>query len=478
MRILTLEVSNFGSYKTLDFDFTEDQARGLTLIQGPTGSGKSTFCDAVTWILFGKTAKGGTVDEVRSWNQSEPTMGSLLLATPTGPLSIGRSRGKGNNDLYFEHADGMGNPIRGKDLLDTQRLLSGVLGFDYETYLAAGYYHEFSQTANFFTTTAKNRRQICEQLVDLTMAVKLQVATKETIKTLETVKDDVDRTIYRLRDSVATLKRFEQSESRKHNEWEENKKDRLNSLIKQYEDFESARTKTISKVCHHCKTVLQAPKEVTDSSPNPFSDRLLDVEQSQNPHSDIVKDFSQEIHSKTDELVLLNIECDDLKKTLADHEELSSIIDHFRSASILNTIKYVESQTNQLLSDYFDAEIRVGFDVEAADKIDVTIYKDGNVAAFTQLSKGQRQLLKLCFGISVMKTIQNHHGISLKQLYFDEATDGLDEKMKLKALKMLETLTLSYDTVFLVEHSEALKTMVTNSYQVRLVNGESQFESI
>lgn len=72
-----------------------------------------------------------------------------------------------------------------------------------------------------------------------------------------------------------------------------------------------------------------------------------------------------------------------------------------------------------------------------------------------------------------MKAIQNHHSIRIDSLYFDEATDGLDEQMKLKALRMLETLTLNYTSIYLVEHSEALKNMVSNRYEVTLTNGES-----
>jgi ABC-type lipoprotein export system ATPase subunit len=97
-------VTNFGSYKHLEFDFNSN---GLTLISGPTGSGKSTLCDIVPWILFGRTSKGGAVDEVRSWDAEEATTGTLMLHG----ISITRSRKP--NDLTI---DGR----RGKDLNDTQ----------------------------------------------------------------------------------------------------------------------------------------------------------------------------------------------------------------------------------------------------------------------------------------------------------------------------------------------------------------------
>ena len=158
-----IEVRNFASYSKLVIDFTQES--GLTLIEGPTGAGKSTLCDIVPWVLFGRTAKGGTVDEIRTWNNREPTIGTVVLSLPDGKWEIVRTRGK-SNDLAFRCA-GLQDLQRGKDLSDTQRLLNQKLGMDFDLYLAGAYYHEFSPTAQFFTSTAKTRRVTCENLVDL-----------------------------------------------------------------------------------------------------------------------------------------------------------------------------------------------------------------------------------------------------------------------------------------------------------------------
>ena len=104
---------------------------------------------------------------------------------------------------------------------------------------------------------------------------------------------------------------------------------------------------------------------------------------------------------------------------------------------------------------------------------EVSIQKDGNEASFTQLSKGQRQILKLAFGCAVMKGVSNHKGIHFDQIFFDEALDGLDETMKSRAFHLLEELSIDHESVFVVEHSESLKSMFSNSYKVSLDNGES-----
>ena len=73
MKLLKASVVNFGSYSKLDFDFNN---QGLTLIQGSTGSGKSTLQDIAIWTVLGITAKDGNADDVRNWNNLNlPTNG-------------------------------------------------------------------------------------------------------------------------------------------------------------------------------------------------------------------------------------------------------------------------------------------------------------------------------------------------------------------------------------------------------------------
>lgn len=169
MRILSVKATNFASYKELDFDF---DSKGLTLISGPTGAGKSTLCDIVPWCLFGVTAKNGTVDEVRAWSSKDPTEGHVVLDVAGVSYWITRIRGA-VNDLYYIVDGAWEHPRRGKDLADTQKQINEFLGFDAELYLSGAYFHEFSRISSFFTSSAKQRREITEQLVDLSMAVSL-----------------------------------------------------------------------------------------------------------------------------------------------------------------------------------------------------------------------------------------------------------------------------------------------------------------
>lgn len=160
MKLGMCSAINFGSYKELDFNF---QDLGLTLISGPTASGKSTLMDLAAWTLFGVTAKGGSVDEVRNWsNLDECTKSTLTIEA----ITITRIRGGSQqNDLYWVEVDS-DIKKRGKDLGDTQKQLNQRLGFDSDTYLAAAYFHEFNPTTHFFIAKAKERRELFEKISD------------------------------------------------------------------------------------------------------------------------------------------------------------------------------------------------------------------------------------------------------------------------------------------------------------------------
>lgn len=470
MKILSASIQNFASYKNLSFDFNQ----GLCLIQGATGAGKSTLCDVVPWILFGKTGKGGSVDEILSWPGDGITTGTLCLEN----LTVVRTRGPKakDNDLSWQ-IDEASVSFRGKDLVDTQKLINGLVGADYESYSSGAYFHEFSQTAQFFVTTAKNRRALCEQLVDLTLAKKLQDRALNEYTTINKQLSETDRKINGLMSAIDVLNRIQISESTKASIWAESHERAKELAAASYDKFEAGRKKIITKQCNSCGTVLAKPKDVIDDSVNPYLVRLAQLEIEMNPYTAAAKDYSAEIKAKKDELLVLQDKLSQHRNSLEELDLLRKVVNDYRSVTIENAIKTIEYDTNQLLAENFDAEIKISFEVADADKLEVEIMKDGNICSYTQLSKGQRGILKLCFGVSVMKSVTNN-SVDFGQIFFDEALSGLDDTMKVKAYRLFETLSLVYDSVFVIDHSEELKSMFTNKLTVELVNGHSRIETM
>lgn len=515
MNILKATAENFGSYKSIEFN----PSQGLTLISGPTGSGKSALCDLIPWVLFGVTAKNGAADEVKSWNAEGPTWGEVCLSLPNGHIvTISRTRGPNDLVMNFE--------IRGSDLRDTQRLIDQALGMTAEIYLSGAYFHEFCTSATFFSTTAKARREITEQIVDLTLHTTL---TEKSTAMLKTSKASLNVLDLKIRDTVGELgysektlvnenKRLEGWESQhefrlavlreRTNTFEDDKMQGVKDLEDKVLDYENKREMDISALrmaekAAQAGVCLECGQPITDFHKHDASNKIEALENKLNPFLSMLEKNKNATNTYAKQLISLEVEINPhsaavlqlesdivrlkaLSKKLAaerakvvvdinDYEVLKDTVALFRSISVQNTILSLETTTNDLIAEHFDGEIRVSLTMSGDDKLEVLLTKDGNECAYTQLSKGQRQILKLSFGIAVMQAVSNQHAIDFNQLFFDESLDGLDESLKLRAISLFEKLSAD-KSVFIVEHSNAVKAMVNNRIEVTLVDGNSQIE--
>lgn len=527
MKIISVKAKNFASYRELNFKF---DAQGLCFISGPTGSGKSTLCDLVPWCIFGVSSKNGAADEVIPFNADGPTVVTVTICLPTKQIGITRQRKP--NDLYIDIINTEGNSItvqsRGKDLNDTQRQINALLGMDAETYLAGAYFHEFSKTAQFFNTSAKNRRLICEQIVDLSLAKSIQdkaseakKQAKEAVSKLEHSLNATQKMIdYRSEllesfkeksvnfeaDKEAELIRLAEA----HVKYEETKKRDILNLAKQMWDttekdnlLQYKKGKLSTTQCPTCgnhldedlrKEVLSLEKDLQHAirenadkkkriqklmnEPNPFDSQIEAAERRQNTYDFDIARVTKLIENDKIALGTLNQELQNATQRLSDLDLLSEVVDTYRATQITSTIDYIQDKTNSFLSDYFNAEIKTAFDVKAADKLEVTIYKDDNECSYTQLSKGQRQVLKLTFGIAVMYAVSNKSGIQFNSIFLDESLDGMSDELKLKSYRLFSSLALDYSSVFFIDHSSELKALAEKTFKISINNGESSIEEI
>lgn len=148
-----------------------------------------------------------------------------------------------------------------------------------------------------------------------------------------------------------------------------------------------------------------------------------------------------------------------------------------RGELLKKAVKGVERVANDYLERHFDAELRVSFDIEGSDDLTVGILKSGYPCSFKQLSKGQRQLLKLCFAVSIMKASANTAGTHFSNLFFDESLDGLDDDLKIKAFTLFSELETEHESVILIDHAPAFQNMFSKKYHITMESDVSQIES-
>jgi DNA repair exonuclease SbcCD ATPase subunit len=536
MRLLSCKVENFASYQSLEFDF---QNIGLGLIHGATGSGKSTLQDIACWILYGITAKGGNVDEIRSWQAPDaPTIGIIDIGIKGGTIRVTRVRGtQHENDLYWQENES-GEEKRGKDIAETQKFLEKRLGIDANLYLTGAYFSEFSSTASFFVATAKQRREILEKIANLELAVKLSSKLSEERKSakqkyseigtnLVRAKANVDSAIKRTDDVVEYLNGWQVKKDKEIKElqayfdhFEEQKQSKIGAIETKYKVYESENSKKVEdllsklevleqrlieaeddKPCPECGRSSAGPdlSELKDwrkhylkelqqlkNSENPYKRQLDETKKSVNNYSELLQSAKAQVNPFEEKIVALSKEYEQAKNKLSalleaerDHKhkfdsitQLNDIVDEFRGCLLKRSVKQIQDQTNDYLNNHFDGEFKIELQLEGDDKLNVNICKNGYDCVYKQLSKGQRGLLKLCFVVSIMDAAANQAGVHFSTVFLDEALDGLDPDLKVKAFGLLQELEKRHESVFVIEHSTEFKSLFDKQFHV-ILDGDS-----
>lgn len=515
MKLLKVEVENFGSYKHLELDL---ENIGLTLIHGKTGSGKSTIPDMACWILFGVTAKGGSVDDVRSWQApDEATKGTASIETQIGTYKITRIRGKaGQNDLYWQKLEET-YVYRGKDLLDSQKLLQETLGVSYDLYVTGSYFHEFSDTGSFFLRNNKSKRDVLERVANVDLSIALAMAAsnerkivKEHLETsymnLGVCKTHILKLISLINNTEKRLEEFHEKQEQKSFQFEEKRRKELATIAatvvnltqnlidpieleKQYEELNN------NNQCKSCGQLVKL-QELNDIKQKILTIRRIKADlinlkkehqrwsteinpysnQDENPFIEQLTDLQQEAAVQQQELDGYECEHQDLSKSLAALNLLYDLSFELRGQLLQRAVQEIQEETNRYLETYFDSEIRIAFELKDADSLDVTIHKNGYECNYKQLSKGQRGLLKLCFVVSVMSAASNNAGVHFDNLWFDEALDGLDSDLKIKAFDLLQELSTKHGSIMVIEHDNEFQNLFDNKYCVIIEGDISNIE--
>lgn len=542
MKLNRCQAWNFGSYSYIDFDFS---APGLSLIYGSTGSGKSMLVDMPCWALYGVTAKNGGVDEVRSWqSQGAPTKVVLSVSAGDYSLTVTRIRGRsGQNDLYWEEQAGTFK--RGKDLVETQRMLNERLGVDSTLYLTSCYFCDFSPSAQFFTFKSCSRRELFEKIASLSLPVMLSEKTSEARKATKKQLEKSDMDLAKASGRLEQLNESYKEVQKLRRSWTENYtqrvkllndkinpeqiksvKQELNALVSIRTSIRSAQEKMqqlkglhiahtseytrlsdVGDVCSTClgpqasniarihrlarlKEVMYTDRVNVEECQSNITNLWNDLEredklrehlhtiekaereltslEKNNPYGIQASHIESQIEEQSLSVKKLSKYTRDLQCEVSRLTRLYDLSFQLRGEILRKSVQEIQQSTNDYLEKYFDSEIKVNFDIESSDNIDIIIQKSGFECSYRQLSKGQRQLLKLCFSLSVMSAAGNSAGVHFDNLFFDEALDGMDDDLKMKAFSLFEDFSRDHNTIMLIDHAPAFQNMFNARYKVSL----------
>ena len=195
MRPLKLEVKSFTSFREpQQLDFTE---LDVFAVAGPTGSGKSSILDAMTYALYGRVERVG--DGVRQLiSQGHPRMAvSLEFAVGTERFRITRSTpAKGATKILLERQGADGEWRQAGDgadrVKDTDRRVASMIGLSYDGFTRSVLLPQ-GKFAEFLVGDPKKRREILTELLGLSlfrrMAERAGTVAKEAALRAQTITD-------------------------------------------------------------------------------------------------------------------------------------------------------------------------------------------------------------------------------------------------------------------------------------------------
>jgi len=168
VRPIRLELKGFTAFR--DEQVIEFEGLDLFAISGPTGSGKTSILDAITYALFGYIERvGRQAGQFVSQGQTRLAV-CFEFAVDDTPYRVTRSTpSKGATKILLERRDGDAWVQAGEGadrVREADALIRSAIGLDYETFTRTVLLPQ-GRFAEFLVGDARQRREILTDLLDL-----------------------------------------------------------------------------------------------------------------------------------------------------------------------------------------------------------------------------------------------------------------------------------------------------------------------
>ncbi|KAL6925355.1 hypothetical protein FSST1_002629 [Fusarium sambucinum] len=235
----TLTITNFlGVQHTITIHFRHDLPRGLTLLTGDSGYGKSTLGEAMVWCQFGRCIRNGLeADDVI--NDSIGMNCSVTLEFTNGYAITRYRRHQVQGNRVVITLNGERQPqVEHPDARTTQAAVNELLGLDYETYVRTVVLSRES-TASFLNPTPIQRRDLIETSLGLPMLDEWGQMARLLLKNIDlkatAVRKSLGEVTRAINDNEQRLVELERQQERLANE-ESNAVASLESIRRQHKE--------------------------------------------------------------------------------------------------------------------------------------------------------------------------------------------------------------------------------------------------
>lgn len=197
MKIKSLKISNLFSFGNAEIELTDKGDRILVIGRNDddpglssNGSGKSSFLEAICWILYKSTARDAYKNEVRRKESNvltKSSWGKLVLIDEGGTeIKIERSIGDRN---FLKLFVGKEDLTMKNDTL-TQQKIEDLVEMDFRTFIALNYFSK--EEINILCSgSSAERMKFLEKLLDLSVFEICLEKVKRDLKFLETEESKI-----------------------------------------------------------------------------------------------------------------------------------------------------------------------------------------------------------------------------------------------------------------------------------------------
>ncbi len=187
MRPLKLDLQGFTAFRQLtELDFSDLE---LFALVGPTGSGKSSLLDAMTFALYGQTARLGALGLDALISQGERAL-SASLTFEVGGVTYRASRTKGRkqaeNEVRFERLDedGRWTGLNDGGSKAISERIRKVVGLDFKTFTRSVMLPQ-GEFASLLHGNGKERQMLLGELTGLDHVQEMQKVASERARDLK-----------------------------------------------------------------------------------------------------------------------------------------------------------------------------------------------------------------------------------------------------------------------------------------------------
>ena len=165
MRPIKLTIEGFTSFaERAEIDFSD---LDLFAIIGPTGSGKTSLLDAMTWALYGRTSRLGKVAAELISHGSNKVTAHLEFVVGNDRYQVARTaKRSGSPQIRFEKYDGTWIPVEADGAAEINDAVSRIVGLDFDAFTRSVILPQGKFDA-FLRGEHKERREILKTLLGL-----------------------------------------------------------------------------------------------------------------------------------------------------------------------------------------------------------------------------------------------------------------------------------------------------------------------